>query len=161
MSYTKLIEEKYAEAVKGIKEKEEWSNEPNTKWYKYIIGLPVQLQICYLIVVFHNQIFNGGFHQYFVNGYGQFAKETIDALKTIGALKKAELLEEALKIVNSESYSDETFRKKLLGKQISQLFSKDDLFESLDNLDNIYYTDENEDIERLLGNYLRGYEEGR
>ncbi|MPT34194.1 MAG: DUF4375 domain-containing protein, partial [Flavobacterium sp.] len=105
MSYTKLIEEKYAEAVKGIKEKEEWSNEPNTKWYKYIIGLPVQLQICYLIVVFHNQIFNGGFHQYFVNGYGQFAKETIDALKTIGALKKAELLEEALKIVNSESYS--------------------------------------------------------
>lgn len=153
MSYTELIEEKYAEAVKGIKE--EWFNEPNTKWYEYVIGLPIQLQICYLIVVFHNQIFNGGFHQYFVNGYGQFTKETINALKTIGAFKKADLLEEALKIVNSENYSDNIFRKKLLEKQIPQLFSKDDLFEPLDNLDNSYYTDEDEDIESLLGSYLR------
>ncbi|KAA0992037.1 DMP19 family protein [Dyadobacter aurulentus] len=151
MNYTELIEEKYAEAVKGIKE--EWVNEPNTKWYKYVIGLPIQLQICYLIVVFHNQIFNGGFHQYFVNGYGQFAKETINALETIGALKKADLLQEALKIVNSKNYKDDTFRKKLLEKQIPQLFSKDDLFEPLDNLDNSYYTDDDEDIESLLGSY--------
>ncbi len=153
MSYTELIEEKYAESVKGIKE--EWFNEPNTKWYEYIIGLPIQLQICYLIVVFHNQIFNGGFHQYFVNGYGQFAKETINALKSIGALKKAELLEDALEIVNSENYSEGTFRMKLLEKQIPQLFFKDDLFEPLDNMDNIYYTDVNEDIDQLLGSYLR------
>lgn len=153
MNYTELIEEKYTKAVKGIKE--EWFNEPNTKWYEYVIGLPSQLQVCYLIVVFHNQVFNGGFHQYFVNGYGQFAKETINALAIIGALKKADLLEEALKIVNFENYSDNTFRKKLLEKQIPQLFSKDNLFEPLDNLDNSYYTVENEDIEQLLGNYLR------
>lgn len=153
MSNIKLIEEKYADAVKGIKE--EWFNEPNTNWYEYIIGLPIQLQFCYLIVVFHNQIFNGGFHQYFVNGYGQFAKETIEALKTIGALKKADLLEEALSIVNSDDDPDYTFRKKLLEKQIPQLFSTDVLFETLDNLDNIYYSDENEDIEQLLCSYLK------
>jgi len=153
MSNAKLIEEKYAEAVRGINE--ELFSEPNTRWYDYVIRLSMQLQTCYLVVVFHNQIFNGGFHQYFVNGYGQFAKETINALKTIGASKKAELLEEALKIVNSENYSDKIFRKKLLEKQIPQLFSKDDLFEPLDNLDNLYYTDENDDIEQLLGNYLR------
>lgn len=153
MSNTKLIEEKYAKAVKDIKE--EWFIKSNTNWYKYIIGLPIQLHICYLIVVFHNQIFNGGFHQYFVNGYGQFAKETIDALKTIGALKKAKLLKDALNIVNSEDDPDDIFRKKLLEKQIPDLFSTDSLFESLDNLDAVYYSDENEDIEQLLGSYLR------
>jgi len=153
MDNVKIIEEKYAEAVKGIKE--EWFSESNTKWYDHIIWLPVQQRVCYLVVVFHNQVFNGGLHQYFANGYGQFAKETINALKTIGALKKAELLGKALQLVNSENYSDEIFRKKLLGKQIPQLFFKDDLFEPLDNLDNTYYSLENEDIEQLLGNYLR------
>lgn len=152
MSNSEIIEKKYAESVMGIKE--EWFNTVSTKWYDYVIGLPIHLQTIYLIVVFHSQIFNGGFHQYFVNGYGQFAKETINALKIIGAFKKAELLEQALRIVNLENYSDEIFRKKLLEKQIPQLFSKDDLFEPLDNLDNIYYTDDKEDIEQLLGNYL-------
>ena len=89
-----------------------------------------------------------------MNGYGQFANETINALKTIGALKKAELLEEAFKIINSENYSVDTFRRMLLEKQIPQLFSKDDLFEPLDNLDYIYYANETEDVWQLLGNYL-------
>lgn len=153
MSDTELIEEKYAEAVKGIKE--EWFTESDTKWHEYVIGLPIQLQICYLIVVFHNQILNGGFHQYFVNGYGQFAEETIKALKTIGSLKKAELLEEAFRIVNHKNYSNEIFIKTLLARKIEKLFSKDDLFDPLSRLDNSYYADENEDIEQLLGRYLR------
>lgn len=152
MSYTVIIEEKYAEAVKGIKE--EWFNQLSIKWYEYVIGLPIQLQICYLVVVFHNEIFNGGFHQYFVNGYGQFAKETINALKIIGAFKRAYLLEEALRIVNSNNHSDEEFRKKLIEKQIPQLFFKDDLFDLFDNLDSSYYADEDENIEHLLGSYL-------
>lgn len=152
MSYTKSIEIKYAEAVRGIEEG--WFSEPSKKWYEYVIGLSIQSQVCYLIVVFHNQVFNGGFHQYFLNRYGQFAKETINALKTIGALKKAELLEEALKIVNSENYSDEVFRAMLLKKQIPKLFFKDDLFDPLDDLDNRYYAEDNEDIEQLLGIYL-------
>ena len=154
MNNLKLIEKKYSEAVEGIVE--DWFNEKSTKWYDYIIGLPIQLKICYLIVIVHNQISNGGFHQYFVNGYGQFAKETIIALKTIGAINKGELLGEALKIVNSKNYSDDIFRMKLLEKQIPKLFYKDDLFEPLDNLDNNYYTEENEDIEKLLGKYLSG-----
>lgn len=152
MKNTELIEKIYTEAVKGIRE--DWLNESDERWYDHIIGLPIQLQICYLVVVLHNQVLNGGFHQYFVNGYGQFAKETINALKTIGASKKAELLDEALKFVNSDNYLDEVFRKKLLKKQIPQLFSKDDLFEHLDGLDDIYYADQNEDLEQLLGSYL-------
>ncbi|TGL23751.1 DUF4375 domain-containing protein [Leptospira bourretii] len=150
MSYSELIEKNYAEAVEGIKE--EWLKEPNTKWYEYVIGLPMQLRICYLIVVFHNQIFNGGFNQYFVNGYGQFATETVSALKKIGALEKADLLVDALKIANFEKFSDDTFRKQLLEKKIARLFSTEDLFESLDNR---YYIDTSEDLQKLLESYLR------
>ncbi|THF53147.1 DUF4375 domain-containing protein [Flavobacterium supellecticarium] len=152
MTYATLIEERYAEAVKGIKE--EWFNTQSTKWYEYIIGLSDDLKICYSTVVFHNQIFNGGFHQYFVNGYGQFAQITINSLRTIGAIKKATLLEKAIGIVNYNHYSDEVFRRKLLNNQIPKLFDGDDLFEPLDELDVIYYNSENEDIERLLGIYL-------
>lgn len=152
MNNLEIIQEKYAESIIGMKE--EWFNTVSTKWYDYVIGLPIHLRITYLIVVFHNQIFNGGFHQYFVNGYGQFAKETVNALKKIGAFEKAELLEQALKVANLDDYSDSNFRNKLLEKQIPQLFHKDDLFEPLDNLDNIYYDNEKEDIEQLLGNYL-------
>lgn len=108
-----------------------------------------------MVVIFHNQVFNGGLHQYFVNRYGQFAKETIDALKLIGAFKKADLLKNALQIVNSEKNSDEVFREKLLKEQIPELFVEHGFFDLLDSLDDIYYADETEDIALLLGNFLR------
>lgn len=108
----------------------------------------------YLVVLLHNQIFNGGFRQYLVNCYGQFANETINALKIIGALKKAELLKEALKIVNEKNSSDTVFRRQLLNKEIAQLFSNDSLLAPLDKIDNAYYTYESEDLEKLLGHYL-------
>lgn len=153
MSNSEIIEKEYAEAVKGIKD--EWFTAVNEKWYNYIIGLPIHLQITYLTSVFHNQICNGGFHQYFVNGYGQFSKETINALTTIGASNKTELLKEALLKVNAENNTDSVFRKRLLGKDIKALFVNDDLFEPLDKLDTQYYANEKEDVEQLLGDYLR------
>jgi hypothetical protein len=104
--------------------------------------------------VLHNQVFNGGFHQYFVNGYGQFANETINALIEIGALRKAELLKEALDKVNVENNSFEIFREKLIAKDIEALFVGNDLYDPLDKLDNSYYDSEEEDINLLLGKYL-------
>jgi hypothetical protein len=152
MSNSEIIEKKYAEAVQGIKE--EWFLNANNKWYKYVMGLPIQLQVTYLIVILHNQVFNGGFHQYFVNGYGQFAKETINALIEVGAIRKAELLAEAFEIVNIGNNSYEVFRNKLLKKEIKALFVGDDLSDSLNKLDNDYYLSEAEDINQLLGRYL-------
>jgi len=153
MNNTEIIQKKYAEAIKGINE--EWFTTVDSKWYSYIINLPFHLRSTYLIVVFHNQIYNGGFHQFFVNGYGQFAKETINVLIKIGALNKAELLKKALHIVNSDNKSDEVFRKELLNKDIKSLFVEDFLFESLDKLDTQYYALEKEDLEKLLCNYLQ------
>ena len=148
MNNSELIEKKYIEAVHGIKE--EWLTKASSTWFDHIMNLPKELQITYMVVILHNQVINGGFHQYFVNGYGQFAKETIHALVEIGALRKAELLNTALTIVNSKNMTDVDFREKLLKKEIEPLFVRDELFEPLDKLDSEYYETEEEDIERLL-----------
>lgn len=117
--------------------------------------MPLHLQITYLITVLHNQVLNGGFHQYFVNGYGQFAYETVKALEAIGALKRANLLQCAITEVNNDGLDNKFFRKALLEKTIDRLFIGDDLFEPLSKLDDSYYEIDDEDISQLLSNYLQ------
>ncbi|AYN00137.1 DUF4375 domain-containing protein [Chryseobacterium sp. 3008163] len=85
MNNQELIEKTYLEATKGIKE--DWFFSDIPYWYSYVVNLSKHLQVTYLTVVLENQVLNGGFHQYFANSYGQFAKETIDALIEIGAFK--------------------------------------------------------------------------
>jgi len=152
MGNKEIIEKKYIEAVRGIKK--EWYDKADSKLYNYIINLPILLQITYLIVILDNQIFNGGIHQYFVNGYGQFAEKTIEALFKIGAKKKAYIIQKALLLVNSEQYSIEIFREKLLKFEIDNLFKNDNLFEPLDDLDSKYENIIDEDIETLLSEYI-------
>ena len=152
MNNFKLIEKLYSEVIEGINPT--WYLTDDSKWYDHIISLPSNLQITYLIVILHNQVFNGGVHQYFVNGYGQFAKETIKALNTIGATKKSLLLEKALALVNASNDPDELFRKLLKSKQIKSLFKTDELFKLLNKLDIDFYNIEDEEMEELLANYL-------
>jgi len=152
MSNSKIIEREYAQATKGIKDV--WFTTVNSDWYNYIINLPIHLQMTYVVITFRDQIFNGGFHQYFVNGYGQFARETIDALNTIGAVNKMKLLKEALQNVNYENDRDIIFRKRLLEKDIYNLFINDNLYKLLDQLDSQFYLIEKEDEEQLLEAYL-------
>lgn len=153
MTTRELIELKYAEAVKGIKEP--WLSSFDERWYGYVLSLSTELKITYLIVTMHNQVFNGGFDQYFVNGYGQFAKETILALLSIGAIRKAEILKEAYDQVSEGYKSDEEFRTNLIRKNVPRLFLTEGLIEILDKLDDQYYDAAGEDIPELLGEYLQ------
>ena len=146
----KVIDTNYAEAVKGIKAG--WFLSSGSIWYDYIISLPNNLKITYLIVVLQNQVINGGFHQYFVNGYGQFSKETIDALIEISAFEHADLLKSAYAKVNIFD-SDKLFREKLLKKDIYNLFVTDDLADALDDLDKVYYIN-CDNVTLLLRDYL-------
>lgn len=148
-----IIEANYAKATHGLKG--QWLDNVSFEWYNYVVGLPLELKVTYLVVVFHNQIMNGGFHQYFVNGYGQFSEETISALSEIGAKTKGQLLSKALQIVNPDGLPKEDFIINLLNKKIPSLFLNDDLVEPLDELDMAYYAEENEDIVQLLGSFLR------
>lgn len=152
MTNQELIEKIYLESTKGIQK--EWFVSELPHWYSYIINLPKHLQVTYLTVILENQVINGGFHQYFVNAYGQFAKETVDALIEIGAFEKSNLLDKARNIVQG-GLNDEEFRKGLINKTLGKLFIDDDLFDPLEDLDNIYYDLEDEDISDLLGKYLK------
>ena len=152
MNNQELIEKIYLESTKGIQK--EWFVSEMPHWYSYVINLPKHLQVTYLTVILENQVLSGGFHQYFVNAYGQFAKETVDALIEIGAFKKSNLLDTARNIVQG-GLNDEDFRKQLMNKTVEKLFIDDDLFDPLEELDNIYYDLEDEDISELLGKYLK------
>lgn len=157
MSTSNIIEEKYKEATAGINEG--WLISGSNEWFNYVTNLPDDLKITYLIVVFYNQVINGGFHQYFVNGYGQFSNETVQALQKIGAAQKANFLKEAYSLVNKDNFTNEDFRQKLLKKEMPHLFIEDDLFEPLDMLDRQYYSTEyEEDISILLTRFLNNQE---
>ena len=153
MSRLNLIEQEYSSAVGKLKE--EWfSNSEFEKWYDFVANeLPEKERTVYLIVILHEQVINGGFHQYFVNGYGQFAPITIECLKEVGAVEKAKLLRSAYGLINKEELDDYKFRKKLTGQKINSLFLEDSLYEPLGKLDNEFY-DSQEEIEHLLVKYL-------
>ncbi|MCQ4142277.1 DUF4375 domain-containing protein [Chryseobacterium sp. EO14] len=153
MNNREIIEKFYLQSTKGMKD--EWFVSDIPYWYSYIVNLPLHLQTTYLTVILESQVFNGGFDQYFVNGYGQFAKETIDALIEIGAFKKSNLLEKAFNLVKDDTISNDEFRKQLLNKTLKRLFNEDILNESFRKLDDTYYDIEDENVEDLLADYLR------
>lgn len=150
MNNPEIIEKKYTEAVQGIKE--EWFLNSDSSWYDYIVELPSDLKVTYLVTILHNEVCNGGLHQYFFNGYGQFTAQTIPVLIEIGALRKAALLKKALSLVNRDNATDIIFRKRLLNRSISILFDDDTLFDSLDK--EYYQCEEVEETEVQLGRYL-------
>ena len=148
-----IVEKEYKEAVKGLT-LETLNN--SSAWYDYALNLPITQQIVYTIVLFHSQVENGGFHQYFFNSYGQFAYLTLKNLKTIGGIKRAKLLDDALRHVNGENLPENIFRKLVVNRKLSRIVDfKNELFDYLNNLDNKYYDIEGEDIYELLEKYLK------
>jgi len=123
-------------------------------WYSYVVNLPLNLQVVYTIIIFHQQVFNGGFHQYFYNSYGQFAYLTIENLNLINAYKSSNLLSKALVLVNYEELNESDFRAKIFNREIQRLINFDDeLCETLDILNN-EYDEVDEDLEHLMVKYL-------
>ncbi|MGM5629629.1 DUF4375 domain-containing protein [Apibacter raozihei] len=150
-----IIDRYYNLSVQGSKE--DWfSGEISIKWYEYIFELSLKLRITYLVTILHNQVFNGGFDQYFINGYGQFSLLTIRALLDIEAYEKAFIVQKAYDSVNEDKLDDQFFRNKLLKKQIKGLFDDDKLIDELDLLSDEYYETENKvKILDLLTKYLK------
>lgn len=149
-----IVEKYYYEAVKGI---DEAVLKDNNVWYQYILNLPIAQQIVYTIVLFHSQIDNGGFHQYFFNPYGQFVFLTLKNLKLIGSENRYNLLVKALEEVNSENLEEEKFREFVFTRKLDKIVNfEQKLFDYLNELDKEYYNLENEEIDVLLSNYLEG-----
>lgn len=149
------IETKYDKAVAGIKS--EWFTDSSTNWYDYICNLEDGSRVVYLITILQHQVYNGGLHQYFFNGYGQFVIETIEALNQISAPKKASLLNSAFDCIMDVEYMTlPEFRHRVVfGKMERTTLSSKKLARLLDDLDDVYYSLENEENEfKLLESYL-------
>ncbi len=142
---------------KAVEELSEATLMDKDVWYSHILNLPEHLQVTYTVIIFNQQVFNGGFHQYFFNSYGQFAYLTIDNLRLINAFKAADLLERATNLVNADQISLNEFRRKVFDRDFPKIVDFDDeLFDALSALDDEYYAlDEN--LEQLLVDYLSNY----
>lgn len=152
MENRQLIEKFYKEAVKDIKE--DWLLPSSSKWYEHILSLDEKSKITYLISILDQQVFNGGFDQYFKNGYGQFAQQTIIALKKIQSNDIAELLNLAYEKINIEKWDDAIFRKTLLNGKIESLYEDESIIEYLNSLTD-KYIELNINLEELLGTFLK------
>ncbi len=151
MNYEELINEKFDESVKGLT-KAILSNMES--WYSYVSNLPVDLRVTYTVVVLHQQVFNGGFHQYFFNAYGMFAYLTIDSLEDIKASFTKDLLKRVLDKVNDSRMDTTLFREMVFNRKLDKIVNfDDDLGDYLEKCDEEYY-DSDEDLTLLLGKYL-------
>ncbi len=95
------------------------------------------------------QVINGGFVQFYYNGYGPYVPTIIKSLEYIGDTEMANLVKKADKIYRKN--------KKLMDKaQESYLFGSDiyDKFEALSLLDNDYYK-MNDKTMSLIEDYIR------
>jgi hypothetical protein len=149
--YHDLIEQTFHHATSGLKP--EWFNKPSQDWYRYVTSLPVHLKITYLVSILDRQVSNGGFDQYFANGYGQFSAETISALLKINAGETAEVLIKAYSPLRELCNSDEEFRNHLLARPLyllDRVNGLDDLYAILDDV----YDTKSDNLEYLLGIYL-------
>lgn len=64
------------------------------------------VQVGCLLHALEAEVNNGGFDQFFLNSSGRYARQTLDALKAIGATHTVELLNAAIATAYPEGYPD-------------------------------------------------------
>ncbi|MCA0894960.1 DMP19 family protein [Microbulbifer agarilyticus] len=105
-------------------------------------------QAIYTIWWLEAEVNNGGFHQYFSNSAGDHAVVALASLKNIGAVKTADLLENAIGVAFGETYpQSQRERQNQLGVDEEVKFSK------LEELDSKFY-EYPENFYKLLDSYV-------
>lgn len=110
-------------------------------WYAHIKHLPLPGWLTYCVLVFEAQVGNGGLHQYFWNGYGQFAYETVGYLGLLGAMAPAGLLRQALTFLEEEEPVPDRLREKVHARALKGLNAfAEPLTSALDHLSDAYFS---------------------
>jgi hypothetical protein len=94
------------------------------------------------------EVNNGGFHQYFFNSSGKFARFALDALRAVGASQTAGILELAISVIGTDvQWSNDAARQERL------VALPDEAVEELNDLDHAFfgYPD---NLTALLYNYV-------
>jgi hypothetical protein len=115
-------------------------------------------RIVYLVAMFDGEVVNGGFSQFFENSSGEHAAETLNALKGIGAVRSADLLQRAMAAAFSSAPIPEDQRRR--HEQLRAFLARQPDF--FDILDEVYYRGVDalgskpiEDIHGLLLEFMR------
>jgi len=85
----------------------------------------------YLNQTLEKEVNNGGFSQYFLNTEGKYAKETLEALKLIGAHHTEKLLQQAMERVSKKQSTQENVKEQGFVYDLERNTS--DAFEDIDN----------------------------
>jgi|WetSurMetagenome_2_1015567.scaffolds.fasta_scaffold56186_2 hypothetical protein len=119
-------------------------------WDKPVKKFSPEVRIFILIWIADGEIKNGGMAQFFYNGHGEYAKETVEAFKKVGAPLKADAIKAAMDAFpngkypkSAEKYSD------LLEKHEDELAFLDE-----NDLDDRYY-DSPENLEKLVVDFVK------
>lgn len=124
------------------------------KWRVVVNALPKPVATVYRLAILHMQVLNGGFIQYFDNGYGIFAYETLSDLEVIKANQTYKLLKKSLELINPKNLTGESFLKLIYEKEYEPNYES--LGPQLNQIDEEYYgLEEIEILEDLLGDYLK------
>jgi hypothetical protein len=110
-------------------------------------------KIFYINQNLEREVNNGGFNQYFHNSSGDFAHETIDALKTIGAIKTASILQAAIDQFPNKIVPKERDKRINILEQIEG--RSDSIWEDLDQ----QFFKYEEDLNQLNIEFVRQHKE--
>jgi hypothetical protein len=103
-------------------------------------------KIVYHITRLESEICNGGLNQFFFNSSGQYATETLDSLRKIGATRTLSILEKAISFWPDFFVpKDTTTRRQELIEKIEQVADSE-----WTKLDKVYYQDEDKITEKLF-----------
>ena len=116
-----------------------WNDEPISddpgdflEWFK---SLTLLQQICFPTQWLCNEVYNGGFHQYFGNTTGLHAPEAVSGFRVLGLDDIAEIAEKAISVFGNDYPRDRAVREAFLdgieGDDISEwnpFFKLDDVF---------------------------------
>jgi Domain of unknown function (DUF4375) len=126
----------------------DFAESPNCRfWSTELAKLAVPEVVFGLVWDLESEVNNGGSQQYFHNGSGALAPYVVEALRTIGAAKTADLASRAFEVVGAGVpwSEDEARRAKIASLPTS-------IEEALDALDQDFYT-RPDDLTALLYKY--------
>lgn len=112
-------------------------------------GLEKEVQELIAVWFLDSEVNNGGFNQFYWNSAGEFALEALEGLETIGADKRASILEAANSEFPNGKPSENREKRQQELELIEQSFAS-----KLDGLDSEYYACK-EDVVDLLAQYLQ------
>jgi len=125
--------------------KEDYENE-----YAIVTNLSSGMQYIYATWWLEAEVNNGGFNQYFYNSTGQFAEEAYKWYIAMGALKMAEIVEDAVNILFKEMDLYKRTRKAGTLEAFSESYNETKLWKC----DSEYYENE-KDMLKLKIKYIR------